>query len=139
VSQLRGGDDLRKRLKSLKLAFKPIGRKWGTKTVQNYRPSVPVKTGKLRKSFRVTSATQTRARVGGSFVAYFIDAGTKPHIIKPKSHGFLTFQAGGRTVFARQVHHRGFRARPFRARGARAALADTPMRDELTNAWNKAV
>lgn len=139
MSQLKGGNDLRKRLKALHLAFKPIGRAWGNRTVDRYRPSVPVVTGKTRKSFRVSSATQKRARVSGSYIAYFIDKGPKPHTIKAKTGGTLVFKGNRGTVFAKQVHHRGYRGRPFRARQARAALADTPMHEELVNAWNRAV
>lgn len=137
AGRLRGGGDLRKRLAALKLAFKPIGRQWGNRTVVRYRASVPSRTGKTRGSFRVRNATQKRAVVGGSFVAYFIDKGPVAHDIKGKK-GPLVFQASGRTIFARQVHHRGYRGRPFRDRQARAALRETPMADALVKAWNDA-
>jgi hypothetical protein len=36
---------------------------------------------------------------------------TRPHTIVPRNGRFLVFQVGGRTVFARSVHHPGTRGR----------------------------
>jgi hypothetical protein len=102
------------------------------------RQQVPSRTGRLRRSFRVTSSTKTKARVGGHFTAYFVDAGPKAHDIVPKTHPKLVFKDKGRTIFARKVHSRGYAARPFRARAAHQALADNPQAVELINLWNKA-
>jgi len=138
VSSLKGGDELRRRIKAMGLVFKPLGRKWGDRTVQRFRPAVPQRTGATRASFRVGSATARRATVRGSFVAFFIDKGPKAHVITPKAHRFLAFQVNGQPVFARQVHHRGYRGRPFRHRQALEALDDIDMAGLLTEAWNRA-
>jgi hypothetical protein len=138
VSKLKGGNDLRNRLKALKLAFKPIGRQWGRNTVKAGRPMVPIQTGRLRKSLRVTSASQKKARVGGHYTGYFIDAGVKPHTIKPKGSGSLVFRGRHGTIFAKKVNHRGFRARPFRKRMAQEGLRQTPMAQTLIDQWNDA-
>jgi hypothetical protein len=138
VSSLKGGDDLARRLKALKVSFKPIGRKWGRAAINHGRPMVPVRTGRLRRSMRITSASEKRTRVGAHYTAYFIDAGVQPHTINPRGGNYLVFPIGGQTIFARQVHHRGFRARPFRRRMAEEGLRDTPMAQEIIDAWNKA-
>lgn len=159
MSQLKGADDLRRRLNDLKKAFKPIGRQWGRASINAGRPMVPARTGRLRKSMRVTSATQTKTRIGAHYTAYFVDKGPKPHVIRPKKGKGLVFTVGkhsgkvsvggtsfidksrkskGRTVFARKVHHRGYRGRPFRQRMAEEGLRQTPMAQEIIDAWNKA-
>ena len=138
MATLKGGPELRKRLRDIKLAFKPIGRKWGRASIIAGRPMVPVKTGRLRKSMRILSATQTKARVGAYYTAYFIDAGTKPHDITPKKFRALVFKGRNGTVFARKVHHRGMAARPFRKRMAQEGLRNTPMAGEIIKAWNDA-
>jgi len=135
---LQGGPQLRARLKAIKQSFKPVGKAWADETVRQMRPRVPVQTGRLRRSFRVRNASQKRATVVGHFTAYFIDKGPKPHVITAKRAGNLVFQAQGRTIFARKVHHRGYRARPFRQRAAEEALRKNPMAAEVIRQWNAA-
>ena len=135
---LQGGNALRARLAAIKESWKPIARKWGRDDVLEMRNRVPVKTGKLRRSFRVTSVSGKKVRVGGFYTAYFVDAGPKPHVIAPKGRGFLVFKANGRTIFARKVNHRGYRARPFRQRAAEEALRKNPMAQTVIDQWNRA-
>jgi hypothetical protein len=40
--------------------------------------------------------------------AIFVNFGTKPHVIKPKTKNALRWSAGGRFHFARIVHHPGY-------------------------------
>jgi hypothetical protein len=85
----------------------------------------PVDTGRLRASIRVerrsTFGLRQRWTVGSDVdYATMVNDGTRPHIIRPKQAKALRFKAGGKTVFARIVHHPGTRARPFLDR----ALAD---------------
>ena len=138
MTTLRGGKELKARIKALKLAFKPIGRTWGRETVSLSRSAVPVRTGRLRKSIRVRNATQKRTTVVAHFTAYFIDAGTKPHDIRPRKARRLVFEVSGRTIFARKVHHRGTKARPFRVRAANEALRRTDVKAQLIDVWNEA-
>lgn len=135
---LKGGREFRARLKALKTAFKPLGRDWGEETVRQSRSHVPVREGRLKRSLRVRNATQRRATVVAHFTAYMVDKGPKPHIIKAKRGGFLRFQQGRDTIFARQVHHRGYRGRPFRERAAREALRRNPKIAYVIQAWNRA-
>ena len=138
TGQLKGSSELQARLRAIKETWKPVARKWGKTDVEEMRTKVPVRTGRLRRSFRVTSVSGKKVRVGGHFTGYFVDAGPKPHDIRPKGAGFLIFQAGGKTIFARKVHSRGYRARPFRQKAAEEALRKNPMAKELIDLWNKA-
>jgi hypothetical protein len=138
MSNLKGSRELKARLRALKLAFKPIGRKWGRASITAGRPMVPVRTGRLRRSMRILSATQKKTRVGAHYTAYFVDKGPKPHDIFPKTAKGLVFQGRHGTVFARMVHHRGYRGRPFRKRMAEEGLRNTPMAQTLIDQWNSA-
>ncbi len=136
--KVKGTKQLNARLKAIKQTFKPAGREWAEEAVQLMRSDVPQKTGRLRRSFRVRSATQRRAQVGGHYSAFFIDRGTKAHVIRPRKAPRLIFRDEGRTIFARKVNHPATRAQPFRARAAREALRRRPMSATLSKLWNKA-
>jgi len=135
---LKGSKQLNARLKAIKQTFKPAGREWAEETVALMRPAVPVRTGRLRESFRVKNATQRKATVSGHFSAYFIDKGTKAHTITARKSPRLIFKTGGRTIFAKKVNHPRTRARPFRQRAAEEALRRRPMAAELVKLWNQA-
>ncbi|MEU2510166.1 HK97 gp10 family phage protein [Streptomyces sp. NPDC007863] len=84
----------------------------------------PVDTGRLRASIRVERRSFFGLRqrwTVGSDVEYapMVNDGTKPHIIRPKRAQVLRFKVGGRTVFAKVVHHPGTRPRPFLDRALR--------------------
>jgi hypothetical protein len=137
-SSFKGGPELRARLKAIKTVWKPIARKWGRADVMEMRRRVPNRTGRLRRSFRVTSVTGKRVRVGGHFTAYFIDAGPKPHTITAKGNGDMIFRVKNKTIFTRKVHHRGYAARPFRQKAAVEAMRQTPQAAEVIKLWNDA-
>jgi len=78
---------------------------------------VPVKTGKLRRSLRIEVQTD-RVIIGPNPViapyAGYVEYGTKPHLIRPKSPtGVLRFQIGPTTVYTKLVHHPGTKPNPF--------------------------
>lgn len=135
---LKGGPELKARLRAIRKSFKPIGRTWADETAKAARPMVPVKTGRLKRSIRRRNASMKRATVVAHYTAYFIDKGTVPHTIKAKRGRSLVFQGKNGTVFARAVHHRGSKAQPFREKAAREGLRRTPMADELIGLWNAA-
>lgn len=137
-ASITGAPQLMKRLNATKRLPKALGQRWADNDVNQNRNRVPVRTGKLRASFRVKVVTTKSARVVGSFTGYFVDAGTKPHTIKPKKARMLRFQEGNRTVFARAVHQRGYRSRPFRARAAVDAYRRASAAQTLIDLWNKA-
>lgn len=135
---LKGGPELRTRLKAIRAAFKPLGKDWADDTVRIAKPMIPVRTGKTRQSLRGRNATQRRATVVGWYVASFINAGVKPHTIQPKRGRQMIFQANGNTVFARRVSHPGMSGNRFAIRAAREALRRHPMAETLIGEWNKA-
>lgn len=135
---LKGGPELRARLKALKVAFKPIGKSWAETTRDEAKRRIKKRTGATAASIRVRNATQKRATVVGSFKASFIDAGTKEHDEVPKRATRLKFQEQGRTIFAKKVHHPRTAAHPFKRAAALEGLRKNPMAAELIKQWNDA-
>lgn len=43
----------------------------------------------------------------------FVHNGTPKHLILPRRKKYLRFQVGGRIVFAKVVHHPGYKGNPF--------------------------
>lgn len=135
---LKGGPELRARLKAIRLTFKEYGRPWADTTAEEARKRVPVATGRLRQSIRRKSVTQRKATVVGHYSANFVDAGSREHDIVPRRKPLLIFEAGGRTIFARKVHKQRIGPRRFKRASAEAALRRHPMSETLTRLWNKA-
>lgn len=136
---LKGGPELQRRLRALKVAFKPLGRDWADDYVNLVRPQIPSKTGKTRRSVRRRNASMKKATVVASYTATFIDAGAQRHTIRPKRGTRLVFQgSGGRTIFAKKIDHPGVRARPFKKRIALLSLRRNPLAAYIVKAWNQA-
>lgn len=77
----------------------------------------PIKTGNLRGSIRVIVTMRGRIEVGPDvFIAPYawdVEYGTKPHIIEAKPGKVLRFEAGGKVIYTRKVHHPGTKAQPY--------------------------
>lgn len=74
------------------------------------------------KSETVGSPEGPRMRVWNTVKhAVWIEAGTRPHIIRAKNARALRFEIGGRVVFAKQVQHPGTRPYPFAGPGMQQA------------------
>jgi len=77
---------------------------------------VPVKTGNLRTSLGVKVESsrviigpdERQAPYGG-----YVEFGTGPHVIRPKSKKVLSFVVNGKRVFATKVNHPGTKAQPY--------------------------
>ncbi len=94
---------------------------------------VPIKTGSLKQSIRVstrrdrdgTISASIRAggktKTGDAFYAHMVEFGTQPHFIKPKGKAL---KIGGN--FTGPVHHPGARPKPF-------------MRPALDSKWQESV
>jgi HK97 gp10 family phage protein len=78
---------------------------------------VPVKTGKLKGSLRIQVHTDTviiGPNENQAPYAGYVEFGTKPHVIKPKSvHGVLVFYIGGKKIVTRKVNHPGTQPQPY--------------------------
>lgn len=122
---IKGSPELTKRLKAIGQAFKPYGKTWAEEVVAIVKPKLPVRTGRLRASPRVTHATARRATVGAYYTAYFWSGGAR-----------YASRRSGRTIFQRQ----GFRLKPhpFRVAAQLEALKRHPISHTILDAWNKA-
>jgi len=74
---------------------------------------VPVKTGTLLTSMRTTRTPSGFNVTFDAPYAPFVEAGTQPHFIYPRSARALKFEVAGKTVFAAYVFHPGFSGRWF--------------------------
>jgi hypothetical protein len=88
----------------------------------------PVRTGRLRSSIRAEEprffSLRGKVTVGSDLeYAAMVNDGTRPHIIRPRSAQVLRFKVGGRTVFARVVHHPGTKGTHFLDRALREVAA----------------
>lgn len=84
----------------------------------------PRVTGRLAGSIRAQPVMSLRGPMWRveSTVPYapFVEEDTRPHVIRPRRPGgVLRFKVGGRTVYARIVHHPGTTGQHFLARATR--------------------
>jgi HK97 gp10 family phage protein len=89
--------------------------------MEQAKANVPVKTGALRDSLRVSTGYKNgkvtatvkaggkTKRGGDAFYAHMVEFGTSAHNIAAKAGGWLSFM----NVFAKEVAHPGARAKPF--------------------------
>lgn len=87
-----------------------------------------MRTGRLRSSIRAEPprifSLRGSVKVGSDLeYAAWVNDGTRPHVIRPRTKRYLKFQVGGRTVFARKVNHPGTKPRPFLDRALREVAA----------------
>jgi hypothetical protein len=72
-----------------------------------------VDTGTLRASLYLSMET-LGFKVGSTLpYAVFVHEGTRPHTIRPNAAKVLRFKGAGGIVFAREVHHPGYKGNPF--------------------------
>lgn len=138
MNTLQGADQLRARLKAMKLGFKDVGRQWADETAQVARTMVPSRTGRTRSSIRRKNATQRKATVVGFYPVNFINAGAKEHDIQPRRTSVLKFKAGGDVIFRKKVHKRAQPAHPFKRRAGEEGLRRVHILDRLIERWNRA-
>jgi len=90
----------------------------GVKVIETEaKTRVPVKTGKLLKSIRISSRKRgselkvtLKAGGKGAKHAHLVEFGTQPHVINAKPESVLEFLQG---IFAKTVMHPGARMKPF--------------------------
>lgn len=70
--------------------------------------------GNLRQSIKKTpyGSTGFVVRVNAEYGVY-VDQGTRPHVILPRTRNFLAFKKDGHWIFARRVYHPGTKATHF--------------------------
>jgi phage gpG-like protein len=86
----------------------------GARMVQNRAKILaPVDTGRLRASISKDVNSLSFKVFSNVEYAGYVNDGTRPHVIRPRHKQALRFRVGGRTVFAKEVHHPGTRAKPY--------------------------
>ena len=88
----------------------------------------PVRTGRLRSSIRAEPprifSLRGSVTVGSDLeYAAWVNDGTRPHQIRPRTKRALRFVVNGQVVFARVVNHPGTKANPFLDRALREVAA----------------
>lgn len=132
-------------------------RQLGLLTVRYAKQDVARKTGTTGRTIRLAQVTDTSATVDVGGAGAYLERGTKPHIIRPRSKRALRWPAqgtpttlGGRArtgavrrlgsaafAFAKIVHHPGTKARPFLIPAARRAIRETGV-GRIVELWNRA-
>jgi hypothetical protein len=154
MSTLVGADALKARFRALQdKVIMPAGKAWAEEAARAARSRVSAMnmpySGYPRKKPQqvlLTSIAVKKSRskqkfiVKGSYHAYFVDAGVKPHSLGARSSTLARQSSEGRTVFSRagRKPHPGYAARRFRGASARAALVAHPVSETVVRAWNEA-
>jgi hypothetical protein len=118
--------------------------------VAEQKKLVPRKTGNLGRSIGIGRVTATYAEtVASAEYAAFVELGTRPHVIVPRTKKVLRWPAtgsatlsgrvasGGQAIFARKVNHPGTKAQPFMVPGARKAVENIGA-EAIVKQWNDA-
>lgn len=138
MATLKGGPELRRRLKAIKKVFKPVGRSWAEETVRLASSRVKVRSGKTKRSIRVKNASLKRASVEARHGGRFLEAGAAPHELQPRKFTVMRFNAAGQPRFAKRIHHPGSPKQPFLRNSAADALDEADMLRDLIALWNNA-
>lgn len=145
MASLSGTKELRRRLRSIRQVFKPVGRRWADDTVRGAQARVPRRTGKTAASIRRRNSSQRLASVQAVYTARMVIAGSRAHKIAPRKARTMRFtparmgsSSGGQPVFRKRVSHPGHRGNDFAKPAATEALRSNPMAEELIRLWNEA-
>jgi hypothetical protein len=156
VSDLEGYSQLQARLHAIGQT-QDMMRQVGLATVAGAKRTVAHKTRTTSKTIRLASYDKDSARVVAGGAGVFLELGTRPHIIRPKSKKALRWPAKGTATtlagrartgavrslgrgayaFAKLVHHPGTKAQPFLVPSAEKALSDFGLAG-IVKRWNDA-
>jgi hypothetical protein len=86
----------------------------GPRIAFNARRFAPKRTGALAASIENHLSGDVLIVAAHAPYAYFVERGTRPHIIRPRTAQALRwYDSGGGPVFASIVHHPGTRPEPY--------------------------
>jgi len=127
------------------------------RTIAAMKRRIPRKTSSTSRALHPGPVTPDSARILGTINAIWLDQGTRPHTIRPKSKKALAWaatQAGRRLSgrarvstrrgehgglrFAKVVHHPGTKAQPYISESVREAFAKSSIADVTVELWNRA-
>jgi len=133
---LTGVESLVRRLEALQGASVVVGRRWQAATVPEMQRHIPVRTGATRASVHPGAVDARSARVEGSYVTNFIEAGTREHTEEARNAKVLRFQSGGHTFFRKAVTKPRVAGHPFKREAAQVGLAKADPGRVLVELWN---
>lgn len=161
MSELQGYTQLRARLERLGKVDGPLLKMIGAAAVKEAKALVPRKTAMLSASIHAAVVGQASVRVAAQAnYALFVERGTKPHIIRPRSGKVLAWPSatagrrlsgtarkgmfGGKAAaaalggwtYARVVHHPGTKPHPFLLPGAQKAIEGAGLAKEVVAVWD---
>lgn len=112
----------------------------GKLILQTEKSEVPIKTGQLRRSIVMDYRPIAVSIYPSVKYAEYVNFGTKPHTILPRTKKVLKFKIGGKVVFATRANHPGTKANPFvertvtRSEGGVNRFFDTAL-DDIINSF----
>jgi hypothetical protein len=152
MSRLEGVGKLNRRLNAIR-DTRGLLRTIQLDTVAEAKKLVPRKTSHLGRSISPGSLGSDFAIVQATAgYAAYVELGTRPHVIRPRSKKVLAWSTGGKRLsgrptraarrsgamaFARLVHHPGTKPQPYLVPGAKAALGRAGVKRIIEN-WNRA-
>ena len=137
--QFKGLPELRRRLE----AVDDLGsfmRDLALDAIGEQKRRAPVRTGNLRRSIHLGRVTDTSAEtIAGAAYAAYVEFGTGPHEIRPRTKRVLRWKSGSGYRYATRVQHPGTRAQPYMIPGAEAAIAGAHgLASKIIGKWNNA-
>lgn len=152
MSSLEGVPALNRRLKAI-TETRGLLRTIQIDAVAEAKKLVPRKTGHLGRTIGPGGLGNDFAIVHATAgYAAFVELGTKPHVIRPRSKKVLAWSTGGRRLsgrptsaarrsgamaFARKVNHPGTKPKPYLVPAAKLALGRVGVR-RIIESWNRA-
>ncbi|KKL10653.1 hypothetical protein LCGC14_2553680 [marine sediment metagenome] len=95
--------------KKLNRFFFGVGNDLTTALIKN----CPVDKAELKNGIGFRVIDKNKLEIFMPKHGFYVEFGTPPHIIKPKTKKALAFQSGGETIIVKEVKHPGTRAQPF--------------------------
>jgi hypothetical protein len=146
-SKLIGQDKLIRRLRAIEDG-RPVLRTIQLRAVAEAKKRVARKTGHTARTIAPGALTDSFTIVTAAGAAPYLEFGTKPHVIRPRTKAALSWTANrrlsgrartasGRRFFAKVVHHPGTKAQPFLVPGAIAAIHSVGI-ESIIKEWNEA-
>ena len=137
--QFKGLPQLQRRLDAIE-DLGPLMRDLALDAVSEQKKLAPVRTGNLRRTIHLGRVTARSAEtIAGANYARYVEFGTRPHEIRPRTKRALRWKDGTGYRFARFVRHPGTRAQPFMIPGAERAIAGVSgLANKIIGRWNDA-
>lgn len=150
MTDVKGLPQLRARFEAIK-PNPNLMRQLALTAVAEQKKLVPRRTGNLARTIGIGSVTAVSAEtLATANYAAYVELGTRPHDIVPRSKKALRFavgsgatlagkpRKGASVVFAKRVHHPGTKPKPFMVPGARNAVEQVGFKEVIYREWNDA-